>query len=68
MDKCFFDRGGECLALEIKKCDGCKFYKDYLTFNREREKSQRILQQKNLKVKKKFSENNVIVSTEREKS
>ena len=46
MDKCFFDRGGECLALEIKKCDGCKFYKDYLTFDREREKSQKFCNRK----------------------
>ena len=67
MDKCFFDRGNECLALEIKKCDGCKFRKDYLTFDREREKSQRILRNKNLKVKKKICENNVIVTTEPEK-
>ena len=27
MDKCFADRNGECSALKIKDCDGCKFYK-----------------------------------------
>lgn len=27
MNECAFDRGNECVALERKKCEGCRFRK-----------------------------------------
>ena len=39
MDKCFADRNGECSALKIKDCDGCKFYKTKKEAERGRRQS-----------------------------
>lgn len=33
-EDCFANKGGKCNALEVARCDGCKFYK---TWQQERE-------------------------------
>ena len=39
MSNCAFNRKGECIALNIKQCEGCAFFKTTEEVNRGRQKA-----------------------------
>lgn len=39
MRKCFADDGKDCIALKVKECDGCSFYKTEQQVAEERHKA-----------------------------